>query len=105
MHTVVLPRPCGLDFDCRFYLEPPTMATMRMGRAPRVHPVLPTLSSSLNYLSSRIARAATALALGVSRRRAAKVTDALIAAAVPMFLLLAMASPLFNDEKHSRHYW
>jgi len=56
-------------------------------------------------VSVRVAKAAAALAPAVSRRRAAKVADALIAAAVPVFLLLAMASPLFKDERHSRHYW
>ena len=79
---------------------------MRMfGRAPRFHPTLPSLSSSLHHASERVARAASAVAPFVSRRRASRVADALIAAAVPLVLVLAMASPLFNEEKRSRHYW
>ena len=87
-------------------LSSPTMATLRMfGRVPRVHPVPPSLSNTLHHVSSRVARAAAALTPVVSRRRATKVADALIAAAVPLVLVLAMASPIFSEKKNSRHYW
>jgi len=74
-------------------------------RAPRVHPVLPLLSNSLQHMSSRVAHAASAVSAVVSRRRPGHIADALIAAAVPLVLVLAMASPLFDQKKQSRHYW